>query len=161
MGERMEGEHGCAVAKLQVSEVSSGQQGPEVMFEFMPLPVPPVGFEPTLTAPEAVAMYAPDQRKRVPAHHDRGRIGGSALDLGWPGTLSAGEQGRNGLSAWPTVVVGQPGMQIQVHDRAVDRRRKIDDLADADGVSSPATPSVPGVIWPVANSTTNSIGSRP
>ena len=27
MGERMGGEYGCAVAKLQVSEVSSGQQG--------------------------------------------------------------------------------------------------------------------------------------
>ena len=30
----MGGEHGCAVAKLQVSEVSSGQQGSEVTFEF-------------------------------------------------------------------------------------------------------------------------------
>jgi NAD(P)-dependent dehydrogenase (short-subunit alcohol dehydrogenase family) len=28
------------------------------------------------TAPERVAVHAPDQRKRVPAHHDRGRIGG-------------------------------------------------------------------------------------
>src|SRR5579871_7064658 len=52
----MGGEHDCAVAKLQVSEVSSEQQGSGVTFEFMPLPVPPVGFEPTLTAPEAVAL---------------------------------------------------------------------------------------------------------
>ena len=65
MGERMGGEHGCAVAKLQVSEVSSGQQGPEVMFEFMPLPVPPVGFEPTLTAPEGVAVYPSDLALRA------------------------------------------------------------------------------------------------
>ena len=34
LGERMGGEHGCAVAELQVSEVSSGLQGSEVMFEF-------------------------------------------------------------------------------------------------------------------------------
>jgi hypothetical protein len=39
-------------------------------------PVPPAGFGPALTAPERVAVHAPDQRKRVPAHHDRGRIGG-------------------------------------------------------------------------------------
>jgi hypothetical protein len=39
-------------------------------------------------------------------------------------------------------------MQNQVHDGAIDCRRKIDDLADAGGVSSPATTGAPGVIWP-------------
>jgi len=34
LGERMGGERGCAVAELQVSEVSSGLQGLEVTFEF-------------------------------------------------------------------------------------------------------------------------------
>jgi hypothetical protein len=49
-------------------------------FELILLPAPPAGFEPARTAPERVAVQAPDQRKRVPAHHDRGRIGGRRLD---------------------------------------------------------------------------------
>jgi hypothetical protein len=36
------------------------------VFEFMSLTSAPAGFEPALTAPERVAVHAPDQRKRVP-----------------------------------------------------------------------------------------------
>jgi hypothetical protein len=42
----MGGEHGCAVAKLQVSEVSGGQQGSEVTFEFMVLTSAPGSVQP-------------------------------------------------------------------------------------------------------------------
>ena len=35
--------------------------------------------ETALTTPERVAVHAPDQRKRGPAHHDRGPVGGRRL----------------------------------------------------------------------------------
>ena len=41
----------------------------------VPLPVPPAGFEPALTAPEAVALYGIDQRKRGRRCPGRARIG--------------------------------------------------------------------------------------
>src|SRR5215471_9138402 len=51
------------------------------MFEFMPLSrppaVPPAGFEPALTAPEAVPRYRTDQQKRARRCPDRARIGRS------------------------------------------------------------------------------------
>src|SRR6266567_1607742 len=85
----MGGEHGCAVAKLQVSEVGSGQQRSEVTFEFMPLPVPPVGFEPTLTAPEAVALSPELRGLRTPQDYQSRRAcraAGRGRGTGHPGS---------------------------------------------------------------------------
>ena len=55
-GARMGSSQGCALAESQVSEVCKGPWGSEVKFELGLLPVPPAGFEPALTAPEAVAL---------------------------------------------------------------------------------------------------------
>jgi hypothetical protein len=64
---------GRLVAKAQVSKVARNSTGSIDCS----ICVPPAGFEPALTAPERVAVYCPDQRKRVAAHHDREPIGGS------------------------------------------------------------------------------------
>jgi choline dehydrogenase-like flavoprotein len=52
-----------------------------------------------LTAPERVAVHAPDQRERVPAHHDRGRIGANRL-------VEAAGQERH-------VIYGEPGRLVE------------------------------------------------
>ena len=47
------------------------------VFEFIPLNCAPAGFEPALTAPEAVSRYRTDQRKRCRRCPGRARIGRS------------------------------------------------------------------------------------
>ena len=71
-----------ASALTQVRRLALNRSKIVKVFELILLPVPPAGFEPALTAPERIALCAPDQRKRDPTHHDRGRIGGRAPDLG-------------------------------------------------------------------------------
>src|SRR5262245_38620715 len=56
--------------------------------------VPPAGFEPALTAPEAVAVYGPDQRKRALARLARARIGRNPRDR-TPGTVNGGGAGEH------------------------------------------------------------------
>src|SRR5262245_33996970 len=57
-------------------------------------PSAPAGFEPALTAPEAVAVYGPDQRKRALARLARARIGRNPRDR-TPGTLNGGGAGEH------------------------------------------------------------------
>ena len=69
-------EAGRLAVEMQVSGQRRHQHVSGCTFDL----VPPAGFEPALTAPEAVPLYSPDQRKRVPAHHNRGPFGGRRLD---------------------------------------------------------------------------------
>jgi len=64
----------------QVNAVITRRQVSEFMFEFIPLSRAPAGFEPALTAPEAVALYGPDQRKLALARLARARIGRNPQD---------------------------------------------------------------------------------
>ena len=67
----------CLIAKAQANGVRRGSRLPEVLFEYMPLNCAPAGFEPALTAPEAVSRYRTDQRKRCRRCPGRARIGRS------------------------------------------------------------------------------------
>ena len=64
-------------AFVQVTGLLYFWQAREVLFEFMPLncapgSVPPAGFEPALTAPEAVAVHRSD----LAFYAQRGALGG-------------------------------------------------------------------------------------
>src|SRR5215472_18253009 len=89
---------GCAVAELQVSEVSWRSLRRKLCSNLCRSPVPPAGFEPALTAPEAVAL-SPELRglkdgERLPATD--GRRAGHAARRVRPAIGRAGSA-RGGL----------------------------------------------------------------
>jgi hypothetical protein len=59
-GARMGSSQGCTIAELRVNQVCPRPSLLEVKFELWLLTVSPAGFEPTLTAPEGIAVYHSD-----------------------------------------------------------------------------------------------------
>src|SRR6516162_6474628 len=68
-------EAGRLAVKMQVSGQRRHQHVSGCTFDLVPPAVPPAGFEPALTAPEAVSLYSADLPKRTSSHPARARIG--------------------------------------------------------------------------------------
>ena len=102
---------------------------------------PPAGFEPAHTAPERVASYGPDQRKRAPEHAARARIGHrrQGLERSAEAASSGDQAPPDHTRSWPgSRRAFSPGLSNDLRDGgghgnvcALMVRRSQDDLVGA------------------------------